>query len=126
MEDYDKSLSKEALEDFEAFFENLDTANRLGLKKVMGHVDLENRWIYKGSTTFPPCDRFVYWNVAEKIYPVPQAFIDKFKAKLAAQGMTKNYREIQRDMNLDVAFVSSGALSLVSSALLALLSIYVL
>jgi carbonic anhydrase len=33
-------------------------------------VDIENRWVYKGSVTTPPCDKYVYWNIASTIYPI--------------------------------------------------------
>jgi len=36
----------------------------------MALIDLEDRWIYKGSKTFPPCGGIVYWNVIRKIYPI--------------------------------------------------------
>jgi carbonic anhydrase len=47
---------------------------------LMEMVDFNNRWVYKGSVTTPPCARFVYWNVLSTIYPVTQKQLDLFKA----------------------------------------------
>ena len=46
-------------------------------------ADTDNRWIYKGSVTTPPCHRFVYWNVLKTVYPIKQRHLDQFKAQLA-------------------------------------------
>jgi carbonic anhydrase len=37
---------------------------------LMQMVDSNNRWVYKGSVTTPPCGRFVYWNVLSTVYPI--------------------------------------------------------
>jgi len=37
---------------------------------LMNMVDTDNRWVYKGSVTTPPCARDVYWNVLRTIYPI--------------------------------------------------------
>lgn len=49
---------------------------------LMELVDNENRWIYKGSVTTPPCGRFVYWNVLSTIYPISQKHLEQFKQQL--------------------------------------------
>lgn len=49
---------------------------------LMNIVDTENRWVYKGSVTTPPCAEIVYWNVVRKIYPVKQKHLDLFKKQL--------------------------------------------
>jgi carbonic anhydrase len=46
---------------------------------LMEMVDSENRWIYKGSVTTPPCGRFVYWNVLSTIYPISAKHLAYFK-----------------------------------------------
>lgn len=46
-------------------------------------VDTNNRWIYEGSVTTPPCATSVYWNELRTIYPVSQKHVDQFKAQLA-------------------------------------------
>lgn len=50
---------------------------------LMQMVDNNNRWVYKGSVTTPPCARFVYWNVMSTIYPISQKHLDLFKKQLA-------------------------------------------
>lgn len=45
-------------------------------------VDTNNRWIYRGSVTTPPCAENVYWNELRTIYPVSQKHVDQFKAQL--------------------------------------------
>ena len=37
---------------------------------LMMMIDTNNRWVYKGSMTTPPCDTFVYWNVIRRIFPI--------------------------------------------------------
>ena len=73
-------------------------------------VDMDNRWIYKGSVTTPPCARFVYWNVLSTVYPISARHLDLFKAqlnfgedgKLAYRG---NYREVQRIDDHGVVYI---------------------
>lgn len=51
---------------------------------LMEMADFDNRWVYKGSVTTPPCATNVYWNVLSTVYPVKQEHVDLFKAKLDA------------------------------------------
>jgi len=37
---------------------------------LMGMIDFNNRYTYRGSVTTPPCARFVHWNLASTIYPI--------------------------------------------------------
>jgi len=66
----------------------------------MNLVDADNRYVYKGSVTTPPCGQSVYWNVLSTIYPIKQEYLDLFKAQLARADQgdlaeTGNWREIQ-------------------------------
>jgi carbonic anhydrase len=64
------------------FFQQLrfETENpqvpRVSLGELMKLVDWENRWIYKGSHTIPPCEQYVYWNVIQKVYPIDAIFLE--------------------------------------------------
>lgn len=86
----------------------------------MEMVDSNNRWIYAGSVTTPPCARFVYWNVISTIYPVSQKHLAQFKAQLAPlEGGNLadygNWREIMPEDDHGVAYISSSGSSSSSS-----------
>ena len=49
---------------------------------LMQMVDFNNRWVYKGSVTTPPCATNVYWNVLQTIYPVKAKHVELFKEQL--------------------------------------------
>lgn len=81
----DLSFAEQAIVD--NFFDSLKwsdtgspTVDMVTYGSLMEMVDFENRWVYKGSVTTPPCATFVYWNVLSKIYPVSQKHLDLFKA----------------------------------------------
>jgi len=79
-------------------------------------IDLENRWIYKGSRTVPPCTGPILWEVVRKIYPIGKQEVVWFQEKLSRAGAdTGNYRVIQTKFNEDIAFISSGATQLLAS-----------
>lgn len=50
---------------------------------LMTMVDTDNRWVYKGSVTTPPCAQSVYWNVLYTIYPISQKHLDQMRAHLS-------------------------------------------
>ena len=56
------------------FFSNIlsNEKSDVNLDGLMEIVDWNNRWIYKGSMTTPPCEQFVYWNIIKKVYPISQ------------------------------------------------------
>lgn len=75
------------------------TADLVAYGSLMEMADFNNRWVYKGSVTTPPCNINVYWNVLSTVYPIQQRHVDLFKDKLEAgtpglkaQG---NFREVQ-------------------------------
>lgn len=80
---------------------------------LMQMVDSNNRWVYKGSVTTPPCGRFVYWNVLSTIYPISQKHLDQFKARLnmgenGLLGGRGNWRETQPINDHGVAYVMTA------------------
>ena len=93
---------------------------RIPFLELMEALDYKNRWVYKGSTTFPPCEQFVYWNILEKVYPISPAIIDRFNRKLIQMytypEFGGNYRKVQTGFNSDIAFISSRANQMVVAA----------
>jgi hypothetical protein len=88
---------------------------------MMQLMDLNNRWVYRGSFTTPPCLRFVYWNVLTTIYPISKRHLDQFKGQLARGNDGQlaewgNYRETQPIDNHNVARVSSDVQQLMGSS----------
>ena len=73
-------------------------------------VDTDNRWIYKGSVTTPPCDTFVYWNVLQRVYPIKQRHLDQFllQLKRGKLDVIGNYRETQ-EIDLHNPFLITDA-----------------
>ena len=72
--DYDE-VSLDIKERFINFFNDLHferenpVIDKVQFGELMQQIDMSNRWIYKGSRTKPPCDKYVYWNVIDKFTP---------------------------------------------------------
>lgn len=85
-----------------AFWDSIDFDNNevdIKFDNLMSIVDFDNRWIYKGSRTMPPCGRYVYWNVINKVYPIKPEIMEKMKVQLevvnsAGHEVRKNQRAI--------------------------------
>ena len=65
-------------------FEQRDTSQNneiidFKLEDLMELVNLDERWTYKGSTTTPPCEQFVYWNVLSTVYPIKKKHLELIK-----------------------------------------------
>ena len=105
--DHNANLSDAQVKIIDTFFETLQWSktndpqvDMVTYGDLMMMADMENRWIYKGSVTTPPCHRYVYWNVVKTIYPVKQKHLDLFKKQLARGDGGKlvtqgNWREVQ-------------------------------
>lgn len=65
--------------------------------ELISALDTNNRWIYKGSLTTPPCLETIYWNVARKVLPMKEKHLMWFKMMLkeTGNGINGNYRVIQ-------------------------------
>uniref|UniRef100_A0A7S3CUA8 carbonic anhydrase n=1 Tax=Strombidium rassoulzadegani TaxID=1082188 RepID=A0A7S3CUA8_9SPIT len=122
-ENYDRNISQEEIDFLDSFFESLDLDNDnvyldlVEIGKLMELMDFSRRWAYRGSVSYPPCHRLVYWNVIEKVYPIKAKHVDQFRAKLERWGLDfstsiGNVREVQRRFNKDVYFIMSGAVRL--------------
>lgn len=78
---------------------NARSINRVALGNMMSIVELENRWVYHGSRTTPPCNPDVYWNVVNYIFPILKEDYDRYLAMQASKkdtiGSTTNYRGLQ-------------------------------
>jgi hypothetical protein len=77
--------------------------------KLMKFVDMDNRWVYKGSLTTPPCDSNVYWNVVRRIFPIKLKHVDLFLNQLE-RGILQfsgNYRQTQAIQNHDPHIIST-------------------
>jgi len=103
--EYTAKLTAAEQKIIDTFFESLDLSKTndpvqslITYGDLMTMVDTDNRYVYKGSVTTPPCGQSVYWNLLSTIYPIQQKHLDLFKSQLARadQGnldSTGNWRE---------------------------------
>lgn len=79
------------------------TVDLISYGDMLNYVfDIENRWVYKGSFTTPPCTTGVYWNVLSTVYPISQKHLDLFLGQLGRNedydlvtfGNNRNIQEI--------------------------------
>ena len=122
VDDYDKSVTDDQVRIIDTFFDSMKwtatgepEVDVISYGAIMNMADFENRWIYKGSVTTPPCAENVYWNVLSTVYPIKQRHLDAFKTKLdegtaglAAKG---NWRLIQDLKGQQPALVKKGLAS---------------
>jgi carbonic anhydrase len=73
----DPSISNTTVAIIDRFFDamRLDQTNdpvvpEIPFGDLMAAIDTNNRWVYKGSLTTPPCSKLIYWNVVGKVYPI--------------------------------------------------------
>jgi len=103
---YDEGIENWQLDVIDNFFDNLKWEETGGNPKVeevsygelMMMVNMDTRWVYKGSVTTPPCATTVYWNVCRTVYPIQQKHLDLFLNQLGRKENLRNYgnyREIQ-------------------------------
>ena len=109
VEDYTANLSWAEERIIDTFFDSLQfddesaenegpTVDMVTYGNLMMMVDFNNRWVYKGSVTTPPCATNVYWNVLHTIYPVKAEHLALFEGQLDKVDGLKdagNWREIQ-------------------------------
>jgi carbonic anhydrase len=108
---YDPSVTDAQRAAIDKFFDSLmlyDHTNpeskEVAYGELIDALDTDNRWVYKGSVTTPPCARLVYWNVLAQVYPVQPKHLLQYKDQLAKRpaaayaakyvDYSGNYREI--------------------------------
>jgi len=87
MDNYDESIDVENIDVIDTFFESLKwieqrtnpRVEEVQFGKLLMMLNTWDRWIYKGSVTTPPCDKFVYWNVLNTVYPIKKKYISLFE-----------------------------------------------
>jgi len=84
---YNTDISTSQIAIIDTFFDSLKLSDQgdpvvdlITYGDLMNMVDKNNRWVYQGSVTTPPCAQKVYWNLLMTIYPIKQAHLDQFKA----------------------------------------------
>jgi len=82
---YDTSIPPSTIAVIDSFFDSLaldqlndPTVEAIPFAKLMNSIDTNNRWVYNGSLTTPPCTKNIYWNVAGTVYPIKQKHLSLF------------------------------------------------
>lgn len=126
VEEYDRTVTDAQNNTIQNFFDHLDfknhsqpTVDNIGYGKLMEIIDHEDRWIYKGSETFPPCEQFVYWNVVKRVLPIRIAEFARFKALMETRkdklgGVTHNNRAIQPINDHGIRYTSATTFQIAS------------
>jgi carbonic anhydrase len=84
--DYNAKLTWAEEKIIDNFFENInmdtvgDKASATPVDWVLyadllSLVNTDNRWVYRGSVTTPPCAQNVYWNVMTTVYPIKEKYV---------------------------------------------------
>jgi len=94
--DFDRSISESDNSTIDKFFSSLgfDIEERLELdfepkmsipnfKEVMDVFNFDEKWIYKGSSTQPPCKQYAYWQVLRTVYPMKDKYLKGMRYMLA-------------------------------------------
>ena len=118
VENFDKKVTENENRTIDEFFDTLQfdlegepEVERIDYGKLMKIVEMDYRWIYKGSTTTPPCHRNVFWNVVRRVYPIKERHLKLFKNKLTEKkddvGNTVNHRRLQKINDHEIHFVGA-------------------
>jgi hypothetical protein len=102
VKDFTAEVTPEQEKVIDRFFESLNwnvtstnpSVAQVPYGELMMMVDTDNRWVYKGSVTTPPCDTIVYWNVLRTVYPIKEKYFNQFKEQMKRGKLeqTGNYR----------------------------------
>ena len=93
------------------------TVSAIPYADLVNFVDFDNRWVYQGSVTTPPCAQKVFWNQITTVYPIKQRHLDQFKNQLRRKNGYPyapktlldygNNRELQPEDFHNIHFVSN-------------------
>lgn len=129
---YDKTIDKDTVlvKKIDDFFDSMSwDKNDPKVAKVpygdlMEAMNWNERWMYKGSVTTPPCTQSVYWNVFKRVLPIKQKHLDLFKNTQLARGAndlktTGNWRTVQTvdDHNVVVVSATTAATKVAGSSM---------
>ena len=130
VKNYDLSVSTAENDTVKDFFKNLKfddlgdpVVDLISFGELMNIVKFDQRWVYKGSQTQPPCDQFVYWNVIRRVLPITPEQLALFKTKLeskeATLGAKTNNRALQPIKGHNIRYIGAHKLFLATTATLA-------
>jgi carbonic anhydrase len=134
VDDFDDNIDASDRAIIDKFFESLSWDTETGTPKVaevpygdlMMMVNTNDRWVYKGSVTTPPCDTLVYWNVLRTVYPITAKHLSWFKDKqMTRSSMTSNYRVIQELGDRTITIIEGPGRSMVAVIVLIIILILV-
>lgn len=108
------------------FFEHLrftdlkePIVDRVNFGSMMNTVDFDDRWVYHGSFTTPPCKPVVYWNVINNIFPIKLDEFRDLKKMIEFRkeeiGSLTNIRPIQPIINQNIKYIAASYLSKVGA-----------
>lgn len=115
---HNADLSEEQVKIIDTFFDQLSFAandpipDEISFGQLMSVIDSENRWVYDGSLTTPPCSTIVHWNVVTKVYPISPEYVELFRRRNRGRGSGSmlgpngNYRVTQKIDKHDLKLVS--------------------
>ena len=77
------NLAGDEMDIINKFFDSLQwdviegspVVDKLAYGDLMNMVDFNNRWVYSGSTTTPPCTTEVFWNNLSTVYPISEKHV---------------------------------------------------
>jgi len=125
VEGYDRDISNEEMQILNDFYdslnldENYDQIDGLGLghisfREAMDVLDYEDKYIYIGSGTTPPCALFVQRQVLHRIYPIEFKYVfyvkERFKRKKEEVGALTNIRGIHPVNGHQIYYIGAARL----------------
>ena len=63
-------------------FVNSAAKKDIAFKNLMNLVDMEERWMYRGSDTAPPCEGGYLWMVLATVYPLSAETLRQFRSAM--------------------------------------------